>query len=142
MRNPASPALGNVSADGSYNYDGSLFQVLANGLNFTAAAGYREVDYLDPQGRKLTPTFLFGKIGYRKILFPETDLSAVSFDFAQNDALQFAGDRAKSYSLAFVQSVDAAAADLFLDARIQTLHRSYADYYNLLAIGLGARIRF
>ena len=142
LSTPASPAEGDVSANGSYNYDGSLSLLLNNGLNFTVAGGYRDVDYLDPQGRKLTPTFLFGKIGYQRMLFPDAGLSAVSFDYAQNNALQFAGDRAASYSVAFVQSIDAAATDLFLDARIQTLSRSYADYYNLLAIGLGARVRF
>lgn len=142
LATPASPGLGDVSANGSYQYDGSLSLLLANGINFTVAGGYRDVDYVDPQGRKLTPTFLFGKIGYRTTLFPEVGISAVSFDIAQNNALQFAGDHAQSYSLAFVQVVDALAMELFLDARIQTLHRTFATYDDLIAIGLGARVRF
>jgi hypothetical protein len=90
---------------------------------------------------------VFGKIGYRQIgyrrmLFPDVGLSAVSFDVGQNDALQFAGDQARSYSLAFVQTIDVAAMDLFVDGRMQTLRRTYADYYDLFTVGLGARVRF
>jgi hypothetical protein len=139
---PASPAAGDNSANGSLQYSGSISLLLANGINFMVAGGYRDVDYLGPQGRKLSPTFVFGKIGYRRTVFPEVGLSAVSFDVAQNDALQFAGDQARSYSLAFVQSIDVAATELFVDGRIQTLRRTYADYYNLITVGLGARVRF
>jgi hypothetical protein len=139
---PASPASGDSSANGSLQYNGSVSLLLESGINFTIAGGYRDVNYLDPQGRKLTPTFLFGKIGYLKNLFPEVGLSAVSFDVAQNNQLQFAGDRAMSYSLAFVQNIDAAATEVFLDARLETLHRTFAEYDNLITIGLGARVRF
>jgi predicted porin len=142
LSTPTTPALGDVSANGSYQYDASVSLLLTNGINFTFAGGYRDVNYLDPQGSKLTPTFLFGKIGYRTNFFTEVGLSAMSFDIAQNNSLQFSGDRARSYSLAFVQNVDAAATELFIDGRIETLHRTYADYYNLIAIGLGARVRF
>ena len=139
---PASPAAGDSSANGSLQYNGSLSLLLANGLNFTVAGGYRDVRYFDPQGRKLSPTFVFGKIGYLKTLFPEVGKSAISFDIAENNSLQFAGDRATSYSLALVQNIDAAATEIYLDTRLETLHRTYAHYYNLISVGLGARVRF
>lgn len=136
------PSAGDVSANGSLQYDGSASLLLKSGLNFTVAGGYRDVIYRDPQGRKLSPTLLYGKVGYRTSVFPNVGISAVSLDYAQNNALQFAGDRARSYSLALVQNIDAAATELFLTGRLQSLRRTYAQYDNLYAVLLGARVRF
>ena len=138
----ASPASGDVSANGSLQYDGSVSLLLTNGLNFTVAGGYRDPMYRDPQNRKLSPTMLFTKVGYRVNLFPSLGITAMSVDYAQNNAVQFAGDRARLYSAALVQNIDAAALELFLTGRIQTLNRTYADYDNLVAVAFGARIRF
>ncbi len=139
---PASPASGDASPNGSFQYDGSASLLLTNGLNFTLAGGYRDVLYRDPQGHKLTPTMLFAKVGYRFNLFPSLGITATSVDYTQNDALQFAGDHARSYSAALVQNIDAAALELFLTGRVETLHRTYADYDNLITVALGGRIRF
>ena len=139
---PVTPSAGDVSANGSIQYDGSASLLLKNGLNFTVAGGYRDTNYRDPQGRKLSPTLLYGKVGYRINLFPSLGISAASLDYAQNYALQFSGDRAKAYSIALVQNIDAAATELYLTGRLQTLHRTYADYDDLYAILFGARVRF
>jgi len=137
-----SPASGDVSANGSKQVDGSASLLLSNGLNFTVAAGYRDTTYRDPQDRHLTPTMLFGKVGYRVNLFPSLGITAMSVDYTRNDALQFSGDRAQSYSAALVQNIDGAATELYLSGRVQTLHRTYATYNDLIAIGFGARVRF
>ncbi len=136
------PAAGDVSANGSYQYDGSVSLLLRNGLNFTLAGGYRDVIYKDPQGRSLTPAMLYGKIGYRANLLPNVGLTALSIDYGQNFALQFAGDRAHAYSGSVVQNIDAAATELYLTGRVQTLHRTYAEYDDIVAVLLGARTRF
>jgi len=41
-----------------------------------------------------------------------------------------------------VQNIDAAATELFLTGRLQSLRRTYAQYDNLYAVLLGARVRF
>ncbi len=138
----ASPNSGDASANGSKQYDGSASLLLKNGINFTVAGGVRDTIYLDPLGKRLTPTFLFAKVGYRANLFPAVGISAISADFAQNNDLQFNGDHARSYSGAFVQNIDAAAAELFLTGRVETLRRTFADYDNLVAVALGVRVRF
>ncbi len=142
LATPASPTTGDVSANGSKQFDGSVSLLLKNGLNFTVAGGYRNTSYRDPEGRRLTPTMVFGKVGYRANLFPGVGVTAVSVDYGQNMALQFAGDHARGYSFAAVQNIDAAAAELFFTARVETLNRTYATYNDLLTFALGARVRF
>lgn len=139
---PATPSAGDVSANGSLQYDGSASLLLKNGLNFTVAGGYRDTNYRDPQGRRLSPTLLYGKVGYRTNLFPSLGISAASLDYAQNNALQFSGDHAKAYSVALVQNIDAAATELYMTGRLQQLRRTYAQYDDLFALLLGARVRF
>ncbi len=139
---PVSPNAGDVSANGSKQVDGSASLLLENGLNFTLAGGWRDVRYLDPQGHALNPTFLYGKLGYRLELFPGVGVSAVSIDFAQNEDLQFAGDRARAYGVQFVQNIDSAATELFLGAKLETLQRRYATYNDIMTGAAGARVRF
>ena len=139
LATPVSPSAGDVSANGSRQWDGSASLLLKNGLNATVAGGVQEVRYRDPQGRALTPTFLYGKLGYQTELFPSLGLSAFSIDVAQNVALQFSGDRARAYGVQYVQFINALAMELFLSGKIESLHRTYATYNDLLALALGAR---
>ena len=98
-----------------------------------------QVEYLVRQIQRPAWTDFWKYLDLSLKSFQDVGLSAVSFDVGQNDALQFAGDQARSYSLAFVQSIDVAAMDLFVDGRMQTLRRTYADYYDLFTVGLVTR---
>lgn len=142
LATPVSPNAGDVSANGSRQVDGSVSLLLKNGLSVTLAGGLRDVRYRDPQGRALTPTLLYGKLGYQTEIFPSLGISAFSVDAAQNVALQFSGDRARAYGAQYVQFIKALAMELFLSGKIETLHRTYATYNDLLTLALGARVKF
>lgn len=142
LASPVSPSAGDVSANGSKQLDGSVSLLLKNGLSVTLGGGWRGVRYRDPQGRSLTPTLLYGKLGYQINLFPSLGISAFSMDVAQNVALQFSGDRARAYGVQYVQSIDRLATELFVSGKIQTLHRTYATYDDLFTLAVGARVKF
>jgi predicted porin len=90
---PATPNSGDISANGSKQFDGSFSFLASNGLSLTMAGGFRDVNYVDPIGRKISPILIYTKLGYRWKWLPWGD-TAVSVDFTENDEVQFAGDRA------------------------------------------------
>ena len=138
---PAAPNAGDVTANGSKQFNGSASLLLTNGLNLTVAGGYRYTSYLDPLNRRLSPFLIYSKLGYRAKWF-DFGNSAFSVDFAQNDQLQFNGDSARAIGLEFVQFIDPLATELFLMGRYLTLDRRFATYEGLTVVAGGARVRF
>jgi hypothetical protein len=138
---PGLPAVADDSANGSDQLDGSVSVLLKNGLNFTVAGGVRDPRYHDPTGQALRPDLIYAKLGYQ-YRFLDLGLTAFSVDFAQNDELIFAGDRARAYGLAAVQNIDRFGTELFLGARYETLDRAFGTYHPILAVMSGARVRF
>jgi len=138
---PNTPTTADVTADGSNQFDGSISVLFDNGFNATLAAGTREPDYRDPTGAKLSPTLLFGKLGYQHRFLP-IGVSAFSADYAQNDDLIFARDRARAWGVAAVQNIDRFGMEVYLAARYQTLDRTFAKYHPIIAVLFGSRVRF
>jgi hypothetical protein len=138
---PGSPSVADVSANGSNQFDGAVSVLFKSGLNLTVAGGIRDPHYHDPDGRPLSPDFIYGKIGYQHSFFP-IGLTAFSVDFAQNDELIFNNDRARAYGAAVVQNIDPFGMELFVGARYETLNRTFASYHPIIAVMSGARVRF
>lgn len=138
---PGAPTVADDSANGSDQLDGSVSVLLKNGLNFTVAGGVRDPRYHDPTGRSLRPDLVYTKLGYQH-RFLDIGLTAFSVDFAQNDELIFAGDRARAYGIAAVQNIDRFGTELFLGGRYETLDRSFGQYRPIVAVMSGARVRF
>jgi hypothetical protein len=138
---PATPNSGDVSANGSKQFDGSFSFLASNGLSLTMAGGFRDVNYRDPIGRKISPILIYTKLGYRWKWLPYGD-TAVSVDFTENDEVQFAGDTARAYGTGLVQFLDPLATELFMEAKYETLSRTYAQYDGMFVMWAGARVRF
>ncbi len=142
LATPASPNAGDVSANGSKQFNASASLLLKNGFNVTLAGGYRDVNYRDPLNRRLTPFLIYTKLGYRTTDWFDFGMSALSVDYAQNDELQFAGDSARAYGIEAVQTIDSLATEFFLMSRYQTLDRTFARYHGMVVGTAGARVRF
>ena len=69
-------------------------------------------------------------------------MTAFSIDFAENNELIFAGDRAHAYGFATVQNIDDFGMELFFGGRYETLNRAFAAYHPIIALMSGARVRF
>jgi hypothetical protein len=138
---PGSPTVADVSPTGSNQFDGSVSILLKSGLNFTVAGGVRDPNYRDPTGKSLSPNLIFAKLGYQQRFFP-IGLTAFSIDFAQNEELIFAGDVARAYGLAAVQTIDDFGLDLYSALKYETLDRAFASYRPIVAVMTGARVRF
>lgn len=135
------PTIADTSANASKQYAGSASVLLPNGLNATIAGGTRDVKYTDPLGRPLSPVMYYAKLGYLT-RFWDFGQTAFSVDYNENDALNFAGDTARGYGVALVQSVDDAGLELYLSGHLQSLSRDFASYYDLTTVTAGARVRF
>ena len=138
---PNSPTTADVSPNGSNQFDGGVSVLLKSGLNFTLAGGVRDPNYRDPTGRSLSPNLIFAKLGYQQRWFP-FGLTAFSIDFAQNEELIYAGDVARAYGLAAVQTIDDFGLDLYSALKYETLDRDFASYRPIIAVMTGARVRF
>ena len=138
---PATPNSGDVSANGSKQVDGSFSFLAYNGLSLTMAGGYRDVNYVDPIGKKISPILIYTKLGYRWKWLPYGD-TAVSVDYTENDEVQFAGDTARAYGTGVVQYLDPLATELFMEGKYETLSRTFAQYDGMFALWSGARVRF
>jgi predicted porin len=134
-------SIADTSANESKQYTGSASVLLPNGLNATLAGGTRDVKYTDPTGRPLSPVMYYAKLGYLT-RFWDFGQSAFSIDYNENDELNFAGDTARTYGIAFVQNVDDAGLELFVSGHLQSLSRSFASYYDITTVTAGARVRF
>jgi hypothetical protein len=141
LATPATPSSGDVSANGSKQVDGSFSFLARNGLSLTVASGFRDVNYTDPIGKKLSPFLFYTKVGYRFAWLPYGD-TAVGIDYTQNDDVQFQGDTARAYGVGVVQFVDSLASELFLVGKYETLSRTFAQYDGLTVVSAGARVRF
>jgi hypothetical protein len=141
LATPATPNTGDVSANGSKQVDGSFSFLAKNGLSLTMAGGFRDVNYVDPIGKKISPFLIFTKLGYRFAWLPYGD-TAVSVDYTENDEIQFAGDTARAYGVGVVQFIDPLATELFMVGKYQTLSRTFAQYDALTVVSAGARVRF
>ena len=139
---PSAPVQSDTSPNGSRHFDGS-FSVLHDdsGLSVTMAGGVRDPRYRDPLGKPLSPNLVYAKLGYQRDFF-SFGRTAFSVDFINQDELIFNGDSAQSYSLGFVQNIDATATELFASVRRESLRRSFGQFYPITAAWTGARVRF
>ncbi|GGF26997.1 hypothetical protein GCM10011611_36260 [Aliidongia dinghuensis] len=133
--------IADASANESKQYSGSASVLLPSGFNLTIAGGQRDVKYTDPLGKPITPVYYYGKLGYLT-KFWDFGSSAFAVDFLQNDELNFAGDTARSYGIAFEQTIDDAGLELFVAGHHETLSRSFASYNAINIVTAGARVRF
>lgn len=114
--------------------NGSVSVKFAGGLNVTAAAGTRD---LGPRNSD----FWYGKVGYTAKLAP-IGASSFSIDYYKQQDLTVAGADAKAVGAAFVQTIDAWAADLYLGVRNHSYDTPTADFKDVFGVITGARIRF
>ncbi|MFV3075925.1 porin [Niveispirillum fermenti] len=114
--------------------NGSVSVKFASGLNLTAAAGTRD---LGPRNSD----FWYGKVGYLAKL-TSVGASSFSVDFGKQEDLVVAGGNAKAWGAAFVQTVDAWAADFYLGVRNHEYSTRTADFKDVFGVISGARVRF
>ena len=123
------------SSDVDSQVNGSVSLLLDNGLNFTLAAGERDVKSGD------NPAFYYGKVGYQMQLFSH-GMTAVSVDYSQNDDLAAQGDEGENYGLQLVQNFDKWSTEGYLGYRNYQLDRAAGNVDDIDAIILGARVKF
>jgi len=138
---PSAPVQSDTSPNGSRHFDGSFSVLADNGLSLTMAGGVRDPRYRDPLGKPLSPHLVYVKLGYQRDFF-SFGRTAFSADFINQEELIFNGDSAQSYSLGFVQNIDAAATELFASVRRESLRRLFGQFYPITAAWTGARVRF
>ncbi len=118
--------------------NGSASVLLASGLNFTIAAGTR--DLKDRSGDD--PLFYYAKLGQLLDVF-DIGQTALAIDFAQTDDLNADGDEATSYGAFVVQNLDPVATELYLGIRNHELDpASGPDPDDIIAVLAGARVKF
>ena len=118
--------------------NGSASVLLPSGLNFTAAAGTRD---LDAAGRD-DPFFYYVKVGQQLDVF-DIGRTALAVDFAQADDVIADGDEFTSYGAFIVQNLDPVATELYLGVRNHELDAGTGpDPDDIIAVLAGARIKF
>ena len=124
------------SRQGFEQYNGSISVLLPMGLNFTAAAGTRDV-----KGGGDDPVFYYGKLGYK---FDAIDFgsTAVSIDYTTVDDLDVDGDEFTSYGAFVVQNFDKIGTELYIGARNHELDRPGKDFDDVFSVLTGARVKF
>ncbi len=124
------------SRQGFEQYNGSVSVLLPMGLNFTAAAGTRDV-----KGGGEDPVFYYGKLGYK---FDAIDFgtTAVSIDYTTVDDLDVDGDEFTSYGGFLVQNFDKIGTEFYIGARNHELDRPGADFDDVFTVLTGARVKF
>ncbi len=124
------------SRQGFEQYNGSVSVLLPMGINFTAAAGTRDLKRAGDD-----PVFYYGKLGYT---FDATELgsTAVAIDYSKVDDLSVNGDEFTSYGAFLVQNVDKIATELYVGVRNHELDRPVENFDDLFAILTGARVKF
>jgi len=133
-------ALAYADANSRQGFDqvnGSVSVLLPFGLNFTAAAGTRDIN-----GRSGSdPMTYYGKLGYKLNLIDMGE-TAVGVDFARTDDLSAVGDEFTTYGAFAVQRLNAIGTELYVAVRNHELDRSGAEFDDILAVFTGARIKF
>ena len=118
--------------------NGSASVLFPSGLNFTAAAGSRD---LDAAGRD-DPFFYYVKAGQRLDVF-DIGQTRLAIDFTQADDVNANGDEFTSYGAFVVQNLDPVATELYLGVRNHALDTAGGgDPDDIIAVLAGARIKF
>lgn len=114
--------------------NGSVSVKFASGFNVTAAAGTRDLGARDSD-------FLYGKLGYIAKL-TSIGNSAFVVDYFTQEDFAVAGADSKAWSVGYVQTVDAFAADFYLSFRNHSYDTRTADFKDVYGVITGARVRF
>jgi outer membrane murein-binding lipoprotein Lpp len=124
------------SRQGFEQLNGSVSVLLPMGLNFTAAAGTRDV-----KGGGDDPVFYYGKLGYK---FDAVDFggTAVSIDYTMAEDIDEDGDEFTSYGAFLVQSFDKIGTEFYIGLRNHELDRPGENFDDLFAVLTGARVKF
>lgn len=122
--------------------NGSASVLLPFGLNFTAAAGKRDMDELPAGGDE--PVFMYGKIGY---LFDKFSVgsTAVSVDYGvyENAKKQDIEQKGTAVGVQLVQTLSDWSTELFAAYRGYALEdNTGADYEDICVMMGGARFKF
>jgi hypothetical protein len=121
-------------------YNGSASVLFPCGISVTGALGTR---HFLKSGRK-NATFWYTKLGYMFDWF-NWGTTKTSIDFAQarhvSDAATAKG-RVRSYAFTVVQDIDKIGTEIYGTVRNHQLDVSGIDYKRLLAVMIGARIKF
>ena len=118
-------------------YNGSVSVLTPIGISVTAAAGTRDLDRVSGDD----PIFYYGKLGYTFDVV-EFGATSVGIDYAAVDDLDQDGDEARSYGIFAVQRYDKIGADLYIGARNHEFDRPSANFDDVVAILVGAKVRF
>ena len=131
------------SAAGSNQYDGSISVLHPSGLSLTVAGGVQDPIYHDPFGQSINPTLVYVKGGW---LTPDPWFSfgktAFALSYAENDDLQFKGDRAVEYAAQIAQNIDPGALQIYTAFHHQTLDRSFGTYRPIDLVLMGGVVKF
>jgi len=118
--------------------NGSASVLLANGLNFTLAAGSTEAI---AAGRN-DSDFFYGKFGYKTKGISSAGETAFSIDYHSTEDLAMNGDEADSIGLQAVQKVDDWGTEFYVGLRQYSLDRAGADFDDVIGVLAGARVKF
>ena len=118
-------------------YNGSASILHSSGINFTVAAGLRELD----DSSRDDPTFYYAKVGYRANWF-EIGESRFSVDYQYVEDLAQDGDEAKTVGFQFVQDIPEWGSEYYLGYRWHELDRDFTDYDDINALMTGVRVKF
>ncbi len=117
--------------------NGSVSLLADNGLNFTFAAGERELE----GSVRNDPGFYYFKVGYRRKFF-DAGPTAMSVDFGQYEDIAQNGDEGDTLGILLVQSLTAWGAELYIGYRNYDLDRRDASLRDIDAVLAGARVKF
>ena len=118
-------------------YNGSVSVLTPIGISVTAAAGTRDLDRVSGDD----PIFYYGKLGYTFDVV-EFGATSVGIDYAVVDDLEQEGDEARSYGIFAVQRYDKIGADFYIGARNHELDRPSSNFDDVVAVLVGAKVRF
>ena len=124
------------SRQGFEQLNGSVSVLLPMGLNFTAAAGTRDV-----KGGGDDPVFYYGKLGYK---FDAIDFggTAVSIDYTMAEDIDVNGDEFTSYGAFLVMDFDKIGTEFYIGFRNHELDRPGENFDDVFAVLTGARVKF
>jgi hypothetical protein len=114
--------------------NGSLSLLHDSGWNATLAVGERDHATRDPQ-------FWYAKFGYQATFWP-VGKSAFAIDYTETEDVAAVGDTFESYAALFVQSFDKYGTELYSGVRNHSLDRPGLATDDILALLIGARIKF
>ncbi len=140
----AALAWSDPGEDKDYNQiNGSASLLLPIGLNFTAAAGSRDLDNMPAGGDD--PVFTYGKIGWKFDQLLPCGSTAISVDYGvyENIKHQDMGEKGTAYGLQLVQKLSDWNTELFAAYRnVELADDTNASYDDISLVMLGARLKF